>query len=181
MYIEFDDGDFLTETTQMWGAMGLYEGEAVWEREYVKDMRPTPLDAAFTFDYFNGLTEEAIGVKKTSAKALLTQDQLIPGLGNACAQDILFRARVHPRQDMAALNAERRQTLYEAILDTVNEIISAGGRYDEVDLFGEPGGYIRLMDKNAAGNPCPACGTPVEKISYLGGACYLCPSCQKQI
>ncbi|MCP4664057.1 MAG: hypothetical protein GY856_52405 [bacterium] len=33
------------------------------------------------------------------------------------------------------------------------------------------------MDRNAKGKPCPACGTPVEKISYLGGSCYLCPTC----
>jgi formamidopyrimidine-DNA glycosylase len=181
MFIEFEDGDFLTETTQMWGAMELYEGDAVWEREYVLDMRPTPLDEAFTFAYFNDLIEEAVGAKKTSAKALLTQEQLIPGLGNACAQDILFRARVHPRQDMASLDAESRRTLYDAILDTVNDIIDAGGRYDEVDLLGNAGGYVRLMDKRAKDNPCPECGTNIEKISYLGGACYFCPACQKQV
>jgi formamidopyrimidine-DNA glycosylase len=181
MVVEFEDSDFLTETTQMWGAMELYEGDAVWEREYVVDMRPTPLDEAFTFDYFNTLIEEAVGTKKTSAKALLTQEQRIPGLGNACVQDILFRARVHPRQDMAALDDERRRALYDAIRDTVNDIIAAGGRYDEVDLFGDPGGYVRLMDKRAKDNPCPECGTNVEKISYLGGACYLCPACQKQV
>jgi len=34
------------------------------------------------------------------------------------------------------------------------------------------------MDSRAAGQPCPACGTPVEKIQYLGGVCYFCPHCQ---
>lgn len=34
------------------------------------------------------------------------------------------------------------------------------------------------MDSRAAEQPCPACGTPVEKIQYLGGACYFCPHCQ---
>jgi formamidopyrimidine-DNA glycosylase len=49
------------------------------------------------------------------------------------------------------------------------------GRYDEVDLYNRPGGYIRRMDSRAAGQPCPTCGTPVEKTQYLGGACYFCP------
>mgnify|MGYP001140072550 CR=1 FL=1 len=40
------------------------------------------------------------------------------------------------------------------------------------------GGYRRLMDSRAAGQPCPTCGIVVEKIQYLGGACYLCPRCQ---
>ena len=112
-------------------------------------------------------------------KGLLTQDQLIPGLGNAIAQDIMFRARLHPRRGLETLAAAEVDGLYAAITGTVREVIAAGGRYDERDLHGRPGGYVRVMDAKArAGVPCPACGTPVEKISYLGGACYLCPVCQ---
>ena len=142
-------------------------------------MRPAPLDDAFTQVYFDHLIDEAAQVRKTSVKGLLTQDQLIPGLGNASAQDIMFNARLHPKQDIAELTTEKKQILYHSILETVQDIITGGGRNDEFDLMGEPGGYTRIMDKNAAGNPCPVCGTIVEKISYLGGACYLCPECQK--
>lgn len=180
-YLEFEDHSYLTVTTQMWGAMELYEGSSVWERQYVKDMRPTPLDDHFTFDFFNKLVDEVCFEKKTSAKALLTQDQFIPGLGNSICQDILFNARIHPRQDMAALNTTERRSLFRSILNTIEDIIQSGGRYDESDLFGEPGGYVRIMDKNAAGKPCPNCGLIVEKMAYLGGACYFCPQCQKFI
>ncbi len=179
LYLEFEDGSSLSETTQMWGAMELYEGDAVWDREYVKDMRPTPLDDSFTQEYFNQLIANAAQIKKTSVKGLLTQDQLIPGLGNASAQDIMFNARLHPKQDITALTPGQKQILFNSLLDTVQAIIAAGGRYDEFDLFGQVGGYKRLMDKNATGQPCPVCGTSIEKISYLGGACYLCPECQK--
>jgi formamidopyrimidine-DNA glycosylase len=178
LYITFDDGSFLTETTQMWGAMELYEAGEELNREYVKDMRPTPTDPAFTAGYFHGLVDELATGKKRSAKALLTQDQLIPGLGNAIAQDILFRARLHPRQPLTELSVEQKEILYQAIVDTVAEVIDKGGRYDEYDLYGERGGYVRIMDKNAVKRPCPACGGEVQKIQYLGGACYLCPACQ---
>ncbi|MHC4431379.1 MAG: endonuclease VIII, partial [Planctomycetota bacterium] len=66
-----------------------------------------------------------------------------------------------------------------AIIDTVGEAIDKGGRYDEYDLYNNRGGYIRIMDKNALERPCPKCGGKVEKIQYLGGACYLCSNCQK--
>jgi formamidopyrimidine-DNA glycosylase len=178
LYITFDDDSFLTATTQMWGAMELYEQGAEQDREYVKDMRTTPIEPEFTFDYFAGLVDELVEGKKRSAKALLTQDQIIPGLGNAIAQDILFRARLHPRHAIAELSADQRQGLYRAIVDTVAEVIEQGGRYDEWDLYGRRGGYVRLMDKNALGRPCPECGGEVEKIQYLGGACYLCAQCQ---
>jgi len=178
LYITFEDGSFLTATTQMWGAMELYAQGEEQDREYIKDMRPTPADPEFTFVYWNALLDELIPEKKRSAKALLTQDQLIPGLGNAIAQDILYRARLHPRHPIDELDAGQRQALYEAIVATVRDVIAQGGRYDEYDLYGQPGGYVRLMDKKAAGHPCPECGAVVEKMSYLGGTCYFCPSCQ---
>jgi formamidopyrimidine-DNA glycosylase len=48
----------------------------------------------------------------------------------------------------------------------------------EYDLYSNPGKYARLMDKHAVKNPCPQCGGKVEKIQYLGVACYFCPGCQ---
>jgi formamidopyrimidine-DNA glycosylase len=179
LYITFEDDSFLTATTQMWGAMELYEKGEEQNRQYVKGMRTTPIEPEFTFDYFCALMDDLVEGKKRSAKALLTQDQIIPGLGNAIAQDILFRARLHPRHPMADLSIGQRRALYHAIVNTVGEVIEKGGRYDEYDLHNNRGGYIRMMDKNAVGRPCPECGGEIEKIQYLGGACYLCPNCQE--
>jgi len=178
LYLAFDDGSALTATTQMWGAMELYETGQELERQYIKGMRPTPTDAGFSFDYLSGLIDSLLAGEKRSVKGLLTQDQLIPGLGNAIAQDIMYRAHLHPRRSLADLDAGRRRALFEAILTTVQAVIDQGGRYDEIDLFGARGGYVRLMDKEAAGRPCRVCGTTVEKVQYLGGACYFCPTCQ---
>ena len=179
LHLTFDDDSFLTATTQMWGAMELYERGAERNRQYVKDMNTTPVEPGFTVDYFYGLLDKLVAGEKRSVKALLTQDQIIPGIGNALAQDIMFRARLHPRRPIADLSEDQRQALYLAITDTVREAIEKGGRYDEFDLYGNPGGYVRLMDKHAVGRPCPGCGGDIEKIQYLGGACYLCPTCQE--
>jgi formamidopyrimidine-DNA glycosylase len=179
LYITFEDDSFLTATTQMWGAMELYEEGEEQDREYVKGMRTTPLDPKFTFDYLSALIDDLVGGEKRSAKSLLTQDQIIPGLGNAIAQDILFRARLHPRHPIADLSTGQREALYHAIVTTVSEVIEKGGRYDEYDLYNNRGGYRRMMDKNAVGHACPECGGAIEKIQYLGGACYLCPACQE--
>lgn len=179
LLILFEDGSALSATTQMWGAMELYEAGLEQERQYVKNMRPTPLDSTFTFDYFSALVDELLQGEKRSAKSLLTQDQIIPGLGNSIAQDILFRAKVGPRRSLAEFSPGQRRDLYNAIVDVVAEVITGGGRNDETDLFGKPGGYIRVMDSGAAGKPCPDCGATVQKMQYLGGACYFCPKCQQ--
>lgn len=176
--LQFTDGTAFSITTQMWGAMELYKKGEERNRQYIKDMRPSPLDDEFSFEYFSKLIDECFGSEAKSAKALLTQNQLIPGLGNAIAQDILFNAKLHPKYPLKNLSPRQRHDLYAAIIATTNEIISKKGRYDEYDLFNREGRYIRIMDKNAVGKPCPKCSTTVEKIQYLGGACYYCPSCQ---
>ena len=50
-------------------------------------------------------------------------------------------------------------------------------RYEVV--YNERGGYVPLTYSKTKGQPCPERGTPIEKISYLGGSCYLCPDCQR--
>ncbi len=177
--LSFQDGSRLSVTTQMWGAVELYRQGKETAREYIQGMRPTPVEPEFTLEYFSALIDHLAGRKKRSAKGLLTQDQLVPGLGNAIAQDILFRARIHPRHPIADLDTEKKHALHRAIVATVGEVIERGGRYDEYDLYGRRGGYVRLMDGKAVGRPCPACGAVVEKMQYLGGTCYFCRVCQE--
>ena len=178
LHLGFTDGSLLTATTQMWGAMELYKQGNELQREYIKDMRPTPGDPEFTYAYFNDLVINSAAEKKRSVKGLLTQEQLIPGLGNAIAQDIMFKSGLHPRHALSEIDEIQIKKLYESIMETVDEVTAQGGRYDEFDLFGHKGGYVRLMDKNALQRPCPQCGGEIQKIQYLGGACYLCPNCQ---
>jgi formamidopyrimidine-DNA glycosylase len=178
LLVRFTDGSALTAMTQMWGAMELYETGQEQNRQYIRGMRLTPLEPAFTLDYFNSLIDEQARLEKRSVKGLLTQEGLVPGIGNSTAQDILFRAKLHPKHSIAELNASQRQALYLAMMSTLQQAIALGGRSDEVDLFNQPGGYVRIMDRQSAGKPCPVCGTTIEKIQYLGGACYFCPQCQ---
>ena len=177
--LHFEDGSFLTAATQMWGAMELYENGKELERQYIKGMRTTPVDPEFSMAYLSALIEECKIEGSRSVKGLLTQDQLIPGLGNSIAQDIMFKARLHPKQSIAGLSKIQIKNLHQAIVKTVAEVIQQGGRNDETDLYGNRGKYKRIMDKAAAGLPCPECGTKVVKMAYLGGACYYCPECQK--
>lgn len=180
LHITFEDDSFLTVTTQMWGAMELYEKGEELNRKYVKGMKTAPIEPEFTFEYFCTLIGTLAKTKKRSVKGLLTQDQIIPGLGNAIAQDILFQAHLHPKHPIDDLTKDQRRELYNAILNTVREAIKKGGRYDEYDLYNNPGKYVRIMDRKAVGHPCPACArSNIEKMQYLGGTCYFCPNCQK--
>ena len=174
----FDDGSALSVKTQMWGFMQLFKKGGEKEQKHIKDMRPTPAEEGFTSGYFTGLIDECVKAGARSVKGLLTQDQLVPGVGSSIAQDIMFTAKLHPKRELADLGARERRALFSAVRSVIARAAAQGGRSDEVDLFGKPGGYSRIMSSAAAGTPCPVCGTKIEKMQYLGGACCFCPGCQ---
>ena len=66
----------------------------------------------------------------------------------------------------------------DIIRETLARATELGGRSTETDLHNQRGAYVPLMYSKTKDTPCPECGTPVKKISYLGGSCYLCPECQ---
>ncbi|MCL5108719.1 MAG: hypothetical protein M1401_07625 [Chloroflexi bacterium] len=165
LWLTFADGSALTALTQMWGAMELYEAGQEGERQYVKGMRPTPVDPTFTFDYFAALVAELVAGEKRGVKALLTQSQLIPGLGNSTAQDIMFHAGLHPRHPIGDLGESQLRLLYDAIRTTVDAAIAGGGRDDEFDLYNRPGDYRRLLDSRTVANRVQSAARPSRRSS----------------
>ena len=177
LLLQFEDGMSLTVTVSGWGNTLLLPQETAGQHRHVREDRIVPLSDAFTWDYFRGLFRDA-GESIKSIKYFVISDPGIHGIGNGCLQDILFRARIHPRRRVVDIAEDEQRVLYDAIDLTLNQIVDLGGRSSELDLYGSKGGYVRILDSKTKGTPCPECGTTIEKIQYLGGACYLCPACQ---
>ena len=179
---EFNDGSHLAYSLQMWGAVRLLDAAEFDERPHTETGLP-PLHPDFTFERFNTMLDEypektSKGVKGFLVATNYVMPNHINGLGNAIVQDILFHARLNPKRKTPDITPEERRHLFNAIQLTVAKAIEMGGRYDESDLYGNPGRYVRLMDSKTVNTPCSNCDTAIQKISYLGGACYLCPNCQ---
>lgn len=180
---QFEDGSAMTYALQMWGGVRLLEKSEFGERPN-DETGAEPLSPEFTFEGFNQMLDEypektSKGIKGFLVATGYAIPNHIHGLGNAIVQDILFNARISPKRKTPDITLDERRTLFNAINSTIAETIEQGGRYDEVDLYGNKGGYVRLMDSKTKGTPCPRCGMEIQKISYLGGACYLCQGCQK--
>ncbi len=174
---DFTDGSVMTFNLQMWGFVGLLE-KAQLSRHPSAEVGVPPLSHRFALERFDQLLEEYPEKTQKGVKGFLVTSKHINGIGNGYLQDILYRARIHPARKIPTLSVAERQRLYAAIQETISQAIDLGGREDERDLFNHPGGYVRLMSSQTVGKPCPNCGTTLEKINYLGGACYLCPACQ---
>lgn len=178
LLLSFRDGSYLTVTISGWGEVRLLEQSEVSNHPHLKKDAVSPLSDAFTFAYFNGLFDALPEKKRVTAKYFIISEPGIWGVGNGCLQDILYRAKVHPKRLMISLSNEERQMLYLAIKQTLAEIVELGGRDSERDFYNRCGGYQRNLHSKMVGRPCRECGAPIEKIQYLGGAAYFCPSCQ---
>jgi formamidopyrimidine-DNA glycosylase len=178
----FEDGSALTFAMQMWGGVKLLD-DAEFGDKPNDETGVEPLSADFTLEHFDQMLDEypektSKGIKGFLVATGYVTPNHIAGLGNAIVQDILFHACLSPKRKTPDITPDERQRLLEAINSTIEEATKLGGRYDEVDHFGNKGGYIRLMDSKSVDTPCTRCGADIKKISYLGGACYLCPQCQ---
>jgi formamidopyrimidine-DNA glycosylase len=180
LLLNFQDGTCLTITVSGWGEVRLIKQSELPDHPHIKKDAINPLSNAFTFDFFNSLFDAIPENSHVSAKYFIITKPCIWGVGNGCLQDILYRARIHPKRLMVSLSADERQALYKAIRQTLAEMVELGGRDSEFDLYNQPGGFQRILHGEAVGRPCSECGTPIEKTQYLGGAVYFCPSCQKE-
>lgn len=179
LHLEFTGGSSLIGSVQMYGGLWAFPDGAFTNPYYaVAREKPSPLTEEFDYPYFKTLL---MGEKVPSlpAKAFLATGQRIPGLGNGALQDILWRARIHPKRKMATLSQEELHILFSAVKSVLVEMVAGGGRDTERDLYGHPGGYQTILSKKTVGGPCPACGTAIQKAAYLGGSIYFCPECQK--
>jgi formamidopyrimidine-DNA glycosylase len=178
LLLHFEDDTYLTVTVQGWGSAQLLHRAEVASHPFVSLQKPSPVSDAFTFEYFQGLFGELEEGDARSVKFFMISKPGILGIGNGCLQDVLFRARIHPRRRVVDLTEGERRALHEAIRSTLKQMVDLGGRDSEHDLYDHLGGYRRILDSKTVGQPCPECGTPIEKIQYLGGAAYFCPRCQ---
>ncbi len=178
LLLKFHDDTWLTVTVQGWGnAMLLLQSEAS-THSHIGKSRVSPLSDAFTFKHLQGSISTLDESDPRSIKYFLIGEPGVWGVGNGYLQDILNRAKIHPRRRAAELSNDERRVLHQEIRETLSQAVDQRGRDTERDLYNLPGSYRCIMDRRSVGQPCSGCGTPIEKIRYLGGACYICPQCQ---
>jgi len=176
--VTFEGGARLVATIQAWGGFLVLTPEELAVHPYAGKQGVSPLDPAFTPNRLDNVLDARDDWSRKPIKAFLVHEGNVAGIGNGTLQDILFRAKLSPKRKVPKLDRADRDRLHAAIVETMNSAIAAGGRDTEKDLYGNPGGYTPLLDRRTAGDPCPDCGTPIERIQYLGGSCYVCPGCQ---
>ncbi len=112
-------------------------------------------------------------------KRALTDPHIFSGIGNAYSDEILHAARLSPMKLTNALNEDEIERLFHATRETL-EIWIERLRAETGDGFPEKVTAFRkgMSVHGRYGQPCPVCGSPVQRIVYATNEANYCPTCQ---
>jgi formamidopyrimidine-DNA glycosylase len=134
---------------------------------------PDALDPAFDEAAFANV----LANRRQPIKAMLMDQARLAGVGNIYADEILFRARLHPGAIAQTLDRGERHRLFGAMKHVLQTAIDRGaGAEDFTDRL--PEGF--LLPQRHAGGHCPRCGTALAVDKRGGRTSYHCPKCQPE-
>lgn len=106
---------------------------------------------------------------RQAVKAALIDQSVIAGLGNLLADEICWRARIHPRRPVRQLQPADRARLHSRMRRVLKDAIPASRVPDA------PGW---LTGSRQAGARCPRCGAELARGRVAGRGTVWCPDCQ---
>ncbi len=114
-------------------------------------------------------------------KRALTDPRLFSGIGNAYSDEILHRARLSPMKLTSRLNDEEIARLHSATQTTLRDWIErlrkeTGSAFPSKVTAFRP----EMAVHGRFGEPCPVCGSPVQRIVYAENECNYCATCQTE-
>jgi len=136
--------------------------------EYLQKRRIGP-DA---FDVSLSQFKAIVGEHRGAVKAILLNQQLIAGIGNLYADEILFRARMHPATQAAKLRDKDLRRLFRATRYVLEKAIAL-----KTDFNRLPKSWL-LTHREKRGR-CPRCGRTLKSATIGGRTSWFCPHCQK--
>jgi formamidopyrimidine-DNA glycosylase len=112
-------------------------------------------------------------------KRALTDPHVFSGIGNAYSDEILHAARLSPFKQTQALGVEEVARLFEAARSTLSTwaarlIEETGEEFPEKVTAFRDGMAVH----GRYGQPCPVCGSPVQRVVYADNEANYCASCQ---
>jgi formamidopyrimidine-DNA glycosylase len=141
--------------------------------EVLGGLGPEPLGRDFTSQWLYA----ALQNKHRQLKPLLLDQTFLAGLGNIYTDEALHLAKLHPLRASDSVTEKQAEALREAIRKVLREGIRRNGAsIDWVYRGGEFQNYFRVYDRE--GQPCPVCGTGIQRIVVGQRSTHFCPECQ---
>jgi formamidopyrimidine-DNA glycosylase len=121
--------------------------------------------------------------RSTGLKTVLTDQDIVCGIGNIYADEILFAAGLRYDREAESLSTIEIRRLHRSITEILTDAIKHGGTTlaDEqfVDPDGKPGGFQEYLQVHTReGQLCFQCRSVIEKVKVNDRSTYFCPKCQ---
>jgi len=139
-----------------------------------------PLIKEFTVEKLSSILQSS----SRPVKLVLMDQEKIAGVGNIYANETLFEAGILPTRPAKKLSNEEIKKLREAIVKVLEDGLKYGGSSAADEAYIKPTGEAGEYQKHfrvyqRAGQPCPRCGTKIQRIELGGRGTFFCPRCQK--
>ena len=124
-----------------------------------------------------------INARRGRVKPLLMHQQVIAGIGNIYANEILFRSGLHPNVQASRLPIAKIERLYQVTRAVLQEAIACGGSSVR-DFFAPDGTEGQFKHRHLVygkdGLPCPnRCGQVIRRVQSERSS-FFCPVCQRR-
>jgi len=121
----------------------------------------------------------ALTRENRTLKRALTDPRVFSGIGNAHSDEILLFARLSPLQHTSRLSEDEIARLFESTRNSLREWIERlrsefGDRFPEKITAFHPA----MAAHGKFGEPCPVCGSPIQRIKYANSETNYCATCQ---
>jgi formamidopyrimidine-DNA glycosylase len=137
-----------------------------------------PLDRELTGEYLFRFTRAS----ERRIRDLLLDQQIIAGLGNIYANEILFRAGIKPTTRSRRLTRRQVDSIARVTPELLRQAIrwcgtSFSDYRDADDQRGEFQNHLTVYDRR--GESCRSCAAAIKRANLGNRSAYYCPSCQK--
>jgi formamidopyrimidine-DNA glycosylase len=135
---------------------------------------PDALDPDLTCDLFT----QRLKRYRAQIKGILCRQSFVAGVGNAYADEILFRAGIYPFCKRAELSEAEIVRIYRALRAVLTEAIEVLRERvgDEIGQEEEIRDFLQVHRRG--GEPCPVCGTSISEITAQRRITSFCRRCQ---
>jgi formamidopyrimidine-DNA glycosylase len=121
----------------------------------------------------------ALTRENRTLKRALTDPRVFSGIGNAHSDEILLFARLSPLQHTSRLSQDEIARLFEVTRSSLHDWIERlraefGDRFPEKITAFHPA----MAAHGKYGEPCPVCGSPIQRIKYANSETNYCATCQ---
>lgn len=152
------------EDMRLFGVVDLTPSPDHYIREHRLGPDPLELDLRSFRRIFQG--------RRGAIKALLMSQDVIAGIGNLYADEILYQTSIHPRRAVDHLTTKEVGAIFRNMRRILNEVIARKARFEDY-----PPRY--LIHHREEGARCPRCGGTIRRTVVISRTTYFCGKHQR--